>query len=83
MNDNLAVAHPTNEAAMQTGLDSRGPNLNFLDLHSASIRSTVNYHSYLKKIAVAFGNAKQCTILVGTVLTRTLARVVTKTARQK
>jgi hypothetical protein len=57
MNDNLVVAHPTNETATQTDLDSSsGPD--FLDHHSASIRSTVDYHGYLRD-AIAFWNTKQ------------------------
>ena len=63
------VAHPTNETATQTDLDSNGPD--FLDRHSASIRSTVKYHGNLRN-AIAFWNTKQFTILVGTVLTKTV-----------
>jgi len=80
MNDNPVVAHPTNETTTRTDLESSDPD--FLDRHSASICSTVDYHGYLRN-AIASWNSEQCTIPVGTVLTRLLAHVVTKTVRQK
>jgi hypothetical protein len=55
MNDNLVVAYPTDETATQTDLDPSHGGPDFLDHHSASIRSTVDYHGYLRD-AIAFWN---------------------------